>query len=70
MQRPTYDDLAEALTLRPEREDDLPGTRVWLHVTGSNDTGILFEFNGHTVGWLSGFEIAKMAMRVSKKVGQ
>ncbi len=67
MQRPTLEEMTAALTLRPN-ERNAPPTKVWLHVTGKNDTGILLEVNGHTVGWLSAFEIGRIALMLSKNV--
>lgn len=67
MQRPTLEEMTRCLTLRPE-DKDMPPSKVWLHVTGKHDTGILLEVNGHTVGWLSAFEIGRIALMLSKNV--
>lgn len=66
MQRPNYDDMASALRLRPR--DEMPPSKVWLHVAGGHDTAILIEWNGHTIGWLSASEIAKVASLLAKNV--
>ena len=69
LKRPSEQEMREALTLRPEGTcKDM--SRVWLHVTADHDTAILFERNGHTIGWLSAWEVVQLAARVSKGTGQ
>jgi hypothetical protein len=69
MRRPSEEELRNVLTLKPEAtSNDM--SRVWLHVNGNADTAILLEYNGHTVGWLSAKDVARVALMLSKNADQ
>lgn len=63
--------LVDVLTLRPMR-GDMPDTKLMIHVNGAKqgDEALVFEANGHQIGWLSLWDVARVAMALRRKPHQ